>query len=326
MPSIAFHLGAFVAAAGVAAAACSLSGSVDDLGRGGPAPAVDSPAAGGAGGVGPGGSDSGSGGGGGVEAVQCVPKAWTYDGDGDGHGAADVPAFSSCVAPVGCPVLRPDCPDPAAWRDGLAADDCDDADPETNPDAWDGPAYRPRATGIVFPGLRAEYTAGGVEPVVRVDKTLQFNFREGPPLEGFPADGFRVSWTGKLVVGEEAEYRFCAYGDDVLRVEIDGEEAVADGADPGNTITCASRPLKPGVEYVLVASMVDDSGYSDAEVWLTKASEERKQPLTTLPDPAFVARPEHCRDQKDQNCRNGPDDDAIDDGEVQCSCALPCPP
>ena len=59
-------------------------------------------------------------------------------------------------------------------------------------------------------GLRGEYfaradqLAGGV---VRIDPTIDFNW-PGSPVEGIPAKGYHVQWTGSLAVPEPGTYHF----------------------------------------------------------------------------------------------------------------------
>lgn len=56
-------------------------------------------------------------------------------------------------------------------------------------------------------GLSGTYRAPGVEPHTRVDGLVHFAWERGAPMEGFPEDGFEVTWTGCLILESPAVVR-----------------------------------------------------------------------------------------------------------------------
>ena len=78
-------------------------------------------------------------------------------------------------------------------------------------------------------GLRGEYFAhaelhaGGV---VRIDPTVDFTW-SGAPIEGVPANGFWVQWTGSLAVPRDGTYRFGNPAGGRLSLWVDGRRVLS---------------------------------------------------------------------------------------------------
>jgi hypothetical protein len=78
-------------------------------------------------------------------------------------------------------------------------------------------------------GLIGRYFAshGATEPAhTRQDPSIQFNWLNGSPAPGLPADGFRVEWTGKIQLPDPKRLTFQAEADDQLEIFIDGKSIV----------------------------------------------------------------------------------------------------
>jgi len=78
-------------------------------------------------------------------------------------------------------------------------------------------------------GLIGRYFAShnATEPShTRQDPAIQFNWMNGSPAPGIPADGFRVEWTGKIQVPDPKRLTFQAEVDDHLEIFIDGKSVV----------------------------------------------------------------------------------------------------
>lgn len=78
-------------------------------------------------------------------------------------------------------------------------------------------------------GLIGRYFAShnATEPGhTRQDPAIQFNWMNGSPAPGIPADGFRVEWTGKIQVPDPKRLTFQAEVDDHLEIFIDGKSVV----------------------------------------------------------------------------------------------------
>jgi hypothetical protein len=71
---------------------------------------------------------------------------------------------------------------------------------------------------------RGQYFANrdlaGKPTLVRRDATIDFNWGNGAPAPGLPADNFSVKWTRQMDF-VEGTYRFCARSDDGVSVEMD---------------------------------------------------------------------------------------------------------
>jgi hypothetical protein len=78
-------------------------------------------------------------------------------------------------------------------------------------------------------GIIGRYFAshGATEPVLtRQDPGIQFNWMNGSPAPGIPADGFKVEWTGKIQLPDPKRLTFQADVDDNLEIFIDGKSVV----------------------------------------------------------------------------------------------------
>ncbi|MCB1206348.1 MAG: VWA domain-containing protein, partial [Verrucomicrobiae bacterium] len=78
-------------------------------------------------------------------------------------------------------------------------------------------------------GLIGRYFAShnATEPVyTRQDPAIQFNWMNGSPAPGVPADGFKVEWTGKIQMPDPKRLTFQAEVDDHLEIFIDGKSVV----------------------------------------------------------------------------------------------------
>lgn len=83
--------------------------------------------------------------------------------------------------------------------------------------------------GAKVNGLTGEYFATpnctGDSKLTRVDKNIDFKWKEAAPTEGIPMDQFSVRWTGKLLSKDAGGYVLSVFNcDDAARVWIDGEQ------------------------------------------------------------------------------------------------------
>ncbi len=76
-------------------------------------------------------------------------------------------------------------------------------------------------------GIRARYhRSKGFrgEPVVRIDRNIDFNWGAQSPFQGFSADNFSVRWTGTLTFPVAGEYEFKVECDDRATLLLDGKQ------------------------------------------------------------------------------------------------------
>ncbi len=115
----------------------------------------------------------------------------------------------------------------------------------------------PTATPPVIAGWRGEYYANrdlvGTAALVRDDAAIDFDWQEGAPAAGLPADGFSVRWT-RTVSFQAGSYRFYVHCDDGVRVWLDGQSIIDEWHDATGNPYTAERTLTAGshdlrVEY-----------------------------------------------------------------------------
>jgi hypothetical protein len=87
------------------------------------------------------------------------------------------------------------------------------------------PTPVPVPTPVVITDWRGEYFGndflGGAPLLVRNDREVNFDWGNGAPAPGVPADNFSVRWTRSFFF-PAGNYRFSAYADDGVRVYLDG--------------------------------------------------------------------------------------------------------
>ena len=116
------------------------------------------------------------------------------------------------------------------------------------------PVVRPptAATPTVQPitDWRGEYynnlSLSGSPALVRNDEAINFNWGEGTPAAGVPADNFSVRWTRSLHFSG-GSYRFFAYVDDGVRLWVDGNLLIDQWHDFAPTTWVADISLVEGV-------------------------------------------------------------------------------
>ena len=59
--------------------------------------------------------------------------------------------------------------------------------------------------------------------LMRTDSLVNFNWGDGSPGEGVPADGFSVRWTGSVRLPRDGKYTFYTVSDDGIRLWVDDQ-------------------------------------------------------------------------------------------------------
>lgn len=133
-------------------------------------------------------------------------------------------------------------------------------------------------------GLSAIYQSleGKRENFNRIDPIIDFDWKSGPPMEGFPREQFSVEWKGTLVAPITGEYLFEVQVDDSFELSVDGESLFN-----AKTGTVQSKPitLDAGKPVSFVANYGEE--WSDAHVIL-----RWKRPdgtLEVIPASAFLS-------------------------------------
>ncbi len=100
-----------------------------------------------------------------------------------------------------------------------------------------------------YPDWRGEYFANrdlsGSPVVVRNDAAVDFNWGNGSPASGIPADNFSARWTRTLNFAE-GTYRFTLQADDGVRFWLDGQLLVDEWHDASGQTYTVERALSGG--------------------------------------------------------------------------------
>jgi hypothetical protein len=122
------------------------------------------------------------------------------------------------------------------------------ATPTPTPEPTEGPPVQ------VLPGSwQGEYYANPVfegDPfLVRTDAEINFDWGEGAPAEGMPADGFSVRWTASHWL-PEGQYHFVLTYNGTARLVIDGQFIVG------------LRPVQPGTQQQTIDVSLSEGTHS----------------------------------------------------------------
>jgi hypothetical protein len=121
-----------------------------------------------------------------------------------------------------------------------------------------------------YPQWRGAYFANpnlvGSPVAVRNDPNIDFNWGQGSPAPGVPADNFSVRWTRTLYFSQEGLYRFHAVVDDGMRLYVDGSAVIEDWRDGSWREITGDRWLSVG-EHTLVVEYYDRLGDAVIRLW-----------------------------------------------------------
>lgn len=108
---------------------------------------------------------------------------------------------------------------------------------------------------ITYDDWKGEYFASrdlsGSPALTRNDKVINFDWGNGSPASGLPADGFSARWTRTLNLGGGAT-RFVVRSDDGVRVTIDGTRLIDEWRDGSSQTIERDMTLAAGPHVVVV--------------------------------------------------------------------------
>lgn len=107
------------------------------------------------------------------------------------------------------------------------------------------PAFAQEADDDQPPGLIARYTAGD-RSIERVDRDVQFVWRDGAPDQRLPAGPFAARWTGVLLIRSEGTYLFPLHLQGDAAVSIDGRQVTQGQREEPGWLPGSEVALEPG--------------------------------------------------------------------------------
>lgn len=125
-------------------------------------------------------------------------------------------------------------------------------------------------------GLKAEYfdnlELAGKPVVTRIDKQINFDFKDGSPIAKLKSDSFSIRWSGYIVPDETDVYRFQSYSDDGIRLIIDNEILINNWSQHAATLNVSEKRLEAGKPYKFVLEYYEMRGESVIQLGWTPKS------------------------------------------------------
>lgn len=130
-----------------------------------------------------------------------------------------------------------------------------------------------------YRGFRGEYfknkKLGGQPNVVRTDSVIDYDWKAGAPLEGFPVDGFSVRWTSGYVAQTDGLLKVCIGGDDGYRLFMNDKQIAGDWGNHAYSSREVVLEVKAGKEYRFKVEYYDNSWSALVRFEAYKLNEER---------------------------------------------------
>ncbi len=131
-------------------------------------------------------------------------------------------------------------------------------------------------TGTYF--LNVDLTG---DSVTRTDATVNFDWGQGSPLTGVPADNFSVRWTGQVQAQFSETYTFSTVSDDGVRLWINGQLLIDNWTVHAPTEDTGTITLIAGQKYDLKMEYFD-SGWGAVSTLSWASASTAKQIIPTL--------------------------------------------
>jgi hypothetical protein len=113
-----------------------------------------------------------------------------------------------------------------------------------------------------YPDWKGEYwpsrDLSGNAALLRNDKAIDFNWGTGAPATGLPTDNFSARWTRRATF-QPGIYRFYAWADDGIRVDLDGSRLINEWHDARNQTYEVDVPLD-GTMHQLTVEYYERNG------------------------------------------------------------------
>ncbi|MCU0521048.1 MAG: PA14 domain-containing protein [Anaerolineae bacterium] len=141
---------------------------------------------------------------------------------------------------------------------------------------------------------KGEYWANvglsGAPALVRNDVKIDFNWRNGAPDVGLPADNFSARWSRTATL-EAGVYEFTVSADDGIRVTVDGQKLIDEWhAGAADRVYKAQRALLAG-PHLLVVEYYEAAGDASARVDYVRIGGLPTPTATNTPTPTRTSEP-----------------------------------
>lgn len=131
---------------------------------------------------------------------------------------------------------------------------------------WD---YRGPGALQIYPDWKGEYYGNmaleGPPFLIVNERLLDFDWGDGVPASGIPADQFSARWTASLGL-EEGIYRFYARSDDGVRLWVDEAAVIDQWRDSGAT-TYSGETYLEGGQHTIRVEYYENAGQAVIKVW-----------------------------------------------------------
>ncbi len=126
--------------------------------------------------------------------------------------------------------------------------------------------------------------------LTRTDAQVGFNWGNGSPAAGVPADHFSVRWTGTVEAQYTQTYTFFTTSDDGVRLWVNGQQVVNNWTNHGSTENSGTIALTAGVQYAITMEYFENTGGSVAQLrWSSPATVKALIPQSQLYPASVVA-------------------------------------
>lgn len=130
----------------------------------------------------------------------------------------------------------------------------------------------------------------------RVDEALDFNWENGSPMPGLPADRFSVRWEGKILSSAPGNYQFHIASDDGARLWVDGQLIVDQWRDRSVMESTGQLVLQENQSYPLKLEYFENGGQAIVRLlWTAPGQPKAMVPKERLFAPGAPPKAEASR-------------------------------
>lgn len=128
-------------------------------------------------------------------------------------------------------------------------------------------------------GFKGEYFKNkelkGTPDVTRTDKSVDFDWQYGAPIDGFPEDKFSARWSGCYTPEADETLKLYIGGDDGYRIKVNGKTIAGDWGNHSYSFREIALRLKGGERNDIVVEYFDNISSANIKVSLKRLNEEK---------------------------------------------------